>query len=60
VTSFLERITNGAVEITSEQFPNFLYDEDEAEELTEEKPGDWDAEKGLLCSSLCLWVSCSF
>jgi hypothetical protein len=57
LSSFLERITNGAVEITSEQFPNFLYDEDEAEELTEENPGDWDAEKGLLRSSLCLWVS---
>lgn len=54
--SFLERITNGDVEITSDQFPNFLYDADEAEVLTEENPDDWDAEKGLLRSGLCLWV----
>jgi len=58
MTSFLERITSGDVEITSDQFPNFLYDEDKAEKLTEENPDDWDAEKGLLRSSLCLWVSC--
>jgi hypothetical protein len=58
VTSFLERITNGNVEITSDQFPNFLYDVDEAEELTEENPDGWDAERGLLRSSLCLWVRC--
>ena len=58
MTSFLECITNGDVEVTSDQFPNFLYDEDEAKELTEENPGNWDAEKGLLWSSLCLWVSC--
>lgn len=57
VTSFLERITNGDIEITSDQFPNFLYDEALAEELTEENPGNWDAEKGLLRSSLCVWVS---
>jgi hypothetical protein len=58
-TSFLERISNGDVAVTSDQFPNFLYNEDEAEDLTEENPDDWDAEKGLLRSSLCLWVSCS-
>jgi hypothetical protein len=57
LSSFLERIMNGAIKITSDQFPNFLYDEDKAEELTEENPDDWDAEKGLLHSSLCLWVS---
>jgi hypothetical protein len=39
---------NRDVRITSNQFLNFLYDEDKAEELTEENPDDWDAEKGLL------------
>lgn len=58
ITSFLERISNGDVAVTSDQFPNFLYNEDEAEDITEENPDDWDAEKGLLRSSLCLWVSC--
>ena len=58
MTSFLERITNRGIEVTSDQFPNFPYDKDKAEELTEENPGNWDAEKGLLRSSLCLWVSC--
>ena len=58
MTSFLERITSGDVEITSDQFPNFLYDEDKVEKLTKENQHDWDTEKGLLWSSLCLWVSC--
>jgi hypothetical protein len=57
MASFLERITNGDIEVTSDQFPNFLYDESEAQVLTEENPSNWDAEKGLLRSSLCLWVS---
>jgi hypothetical protein len=56
VTSFIERITNGNVKVTSGQFPNFLYDEGEAEELTEENPTFWDVERGLLRSLLCVWV----
>jgi len=58
ITSFLEHITNRDVKVNSDQFPNFLYNKNEAEELTEENPGNWDAKKGLLWSSLCLWVSC--
>ena len=54
---FVERITSGNVEITSKQFPNFLYDEDEAEDLTVENPEDWDVERGLLRSAICVWVS---
>ena len=45
---FLERITSGDVKVTSDQFPNFLYDEDEAEELLVHDPTDWDVGKGLL------------
>jgi hypothetical protein len=57
---FLERITSGEVEVTPDAFPNFLYDESEAEELLEENPEGWNAENGLLLSSLCLWVSSCF
>jgi hypothetical protein len=57
LSSFLEHITNGDIKITSDQFPDFLYNGEKMEELTEENPGNWDAEKGLLQSSLCLWVS---
>jgi hypothetical protein len=55
---FLKRITSGEVEVTIDEFPNFLYDEGEAEQLLEENPNVWNAEKGLLRSSLCLWVRC--
>jgi hypothetical protein len=52
--SFLEKITSGNIEITADQFPNFLYDEDNADQPSEEE--EWDIEYGLLCSLLCLWV----
>ena len=55
-SSFLEKITSGEIEITADQFPNFLYDE-EAADLPSD--GDWDVEGGLLRSSLCLWVRTS-
>jgi len=51
----LEDITSGKLEVTADQFPNFVYNEDEADELTEENHESWDAETGLLRSSLCLW-----
>jgi hypothetical protein len=57
---FLEKIVNGDIEITAEQFPNFLYDEGVAEEVSEDNPLDWDVEKGLLRSPLCVWVSLFF
>jgi hypothetical protein len=56
-SGLIERITNGSVNVTANQFPNFLYDEDEAEKLTQENPTRWNVEKGLLRSSLCIWVS---
>jgi hypothetical protein len=52
--SFLEKITSGNIEITADQFPNFLYDEHNADQPSEEE--EWDVEYGLLCSPLCLWV----
>ena len=55
-SSFLEKITSGEIEITANQFPNFLYDE-EATDLPLD--GDWDVEGGLLRSPLCLWVHIS-
>ena len=48
---------NGEVEVMADQFPNFLYDEREAEELLEGNPEGWDVEKGLLRGVLCVWVS---
>jgi hypothetical protein len=45
---------NGDVEITADQFPNFLYDEEKAD-LPEEGV-EWNVESGLLTSGLCLWV----
>ena len=48
---------SGEVKVTAEQFPNFLYDENESEYLFEENPAGWDVEKGLLRLPLCLWVS---
>jgi hypothetical protein len=54
---FLERITSGGVEITADQFPNFLYDEINSEFPSEDE--EWDVEHGLLHSSLCLWVHSS-
>jgi hypothetical protein len=53
----MEKITSGVVEVTADQFANFLYDESEAEEMFEDNPEEWDVEKGLLRSTLCLWVS---
>ena len=47
---------SGDVEVTADQFPNFLYDEAEAEELLVYDLDDWDIEKGLLQSPLCFWV----
>lgn len=55
-SSFLEKITSGEIEITADQFPNFLYDE-EAADLPSD--GDWDVKGGLLHSPLCLWVHTS-
>lgn len=55
--SFVDKIMNGEVEVTADQFPNFLYDEREAEELLEGNPEGWDVEKGLLRGVLCVWVS---
>ena len=52
--SFLEKITSGNIEITADQFPNFLYNEHNADQPSEEE--EWDVEYGLLCSLLCLWV----
>jgi hypothetical protein len=54
---FLDQITSGKVAITADLFPNFLYDETEADALLEDNPEDWDVEKGLLRSPLCVWVS---
>jgi hypothetical protein len=54
--SFLEKITSGEIAITAEQFPNFLYDEDLAVPLNMNNLAEWDVEKGLLRSDLCLWV----
>lgn len=54
---FLEKITSREVEITADQFPNFLYDEINAELPSEDE--EWDVEYGLLHSSLCLWVHSS-
>lgn len=56
VHRFLERITSGDIEVTADQFPNFIYNEDKADELSAHDPDDWDVEKGLLQSPLCLWV----
>jgi hypothetical protein len=56
-SSFLERITSGEIEITADQFPNFLYDELNADPPS--RDDDWDVENGLLRSELCLWVGCS-
>ena len=56
-SSFLKKITSGEIEITADQFPNFLYDERIADPPSREE--GWDVENGLLCSPLCLWVSCS-
>jgi hypothetical protein len=53
-SSFLEKITSGQIEITADQFPNFHYDEQNADQPLEGE--EWDVEYGLLCSSLCLWV----
>ncbi|KAF8240101.1 hypothetical protein L208DRAFT_1428257, partial [Tricholoma matsutake] len=50
---FLEKITSGKIEITADQFPNFLYDECSAEPPSDEE--EWNVEHGLLRSSLCLW-----
>ena len=55
-SSFLKKITSGEIEITADQFPNFLYDELNANPPSEE---EWNVEDGLLCSPLCLWVRCS-
>ena len=52
--SFIEKITSGRIEITADQFPNFLYDEVNSDFPSEED--GWDVENGLLCSPLCLWV----
>jgi hypothetical protein len=54
---YIDNITSGLVEITADQFPNFLYDEEEADALLEDDPEDWDPERGLLRSFICLWVS---
>ena len=35
--SFLEKITSGNIEITADQFPNFPYDEDNADQPSEEE-----------------------
>lgn len=45
-------------QVTIDKFLNFLYNEGKAEELLEENPNVWNAEKGLLRSPLCLWVHC--
>lgn len=50
-SSFLEKITSGKIEITADQFPNFLYDECSAEPPSDEE--EWNVEHGLLRSSLC-------
>lgn len=47
----------GEIEITADQFPNFLYDEFNADPPS--RDGEWNVENGLLCSPLCLWVSYS-
>jgi hypothetical protein len=52
--SFLEKITSGRIEITADQFPNFLYDEPNSDYPSEEE--GWNVEIGLLSSPLCLWV----
>ena len=44
----------GDVEITADQFPNFLYDEENAD--FPEEGVEWNVENGLLTSKLCLWV----
>ena len=54
---FLNRLTSSEIRVTANQFPNFLYNESEAELLLEENLEEWNVEKGLLQSSLCLWVS---
>jgi hypothetical protein len=54
---FLDHLTSGEIRVTANQFPNFLYDESEVELLLEENLEEWNVEKGLLQSSLCLWVS---
>ncbi|KAF8225243.1 hypothetical protein L208DRAFT_1380731 [Tricholoma matsutake] len=51
---FLEKITSREVEITADQFPNFLYDEINAELPSEDE--EWDVKYGLLHSSMCLWA----
>jgi hypothetical protein len=51
---FLEKITSGEIEITADQFPNFLYDEANADPPSGDE--EWNVENGLLCSTLCLWV----
>ena len=56
-SSFLEKITSGEIEITADQFPNFLYDERNADPPSGDE--EWDVENGLLCSPLCLWVRSS-
>ena len=56
--SFLKKITSGKIEITADQFPNFLYDEQKAD--LPSKDEDWNVEDGLLSSPLCLWVRCNF
>jgi hypothetical protein len=39
----------------ADQFPNFLYDEEDAE-LQKKESKKWDVENGLLTSRLCLWA----
>jgi hypothetical protein len=40
VHRFLERITSGDIEVTADQFPNFVYNEHKAEELLAHDPDD--------------------
>ncbi|KAH9984331.1 hypothetical protein BJV77DRAFT_966229 [Russula vinacea] len=54
--TFLNRLTSSEIRVTANQFPNFLYNESEAELLLEENLEEWNVEKGLLQSSLCLWA----
>jgi hypothetical protein len=46
-SSFLEKFMRGKIKIMADQFLNFLYDEHNANQPSEE---EWDVKYGLLCS----------
>jgi hypothetical protein len=54
--SFLEKITSRNIKIMADQFPNFLYNEDNADQSSEE---EWNVEYGDMSTSQVVLRTCT-